>query len=225
MILFKNYEVEIVAYLYYLKTQLYTHIQLGKTLQETLGFGLGSWNMFLQPARYLLKAFGNSFPKDTNFSLCSFPLGRLGMLIFCSSWATWRKTTWPLLRSGVKEAACTNTCTCKRPSSRCFSSSILPGRQHRAWSEWRKQCWLLLSLEQRSPSLPQTPALKEEHVRTAHAEQILCRLNSKLSSRIVFLWILPFVCVRPPVPWQPALLYLIFCSLRSYCSAPDETVF
>lgn len=54
---------------------------------------------------------------------------------FCSSWVTWQRTTWPLSHSGVREAASTNICMYRRPNSRCSSSSTLPGRQHREWSE------------------------------------------------------------------------------------------
>lgn len=116
------------------KNKLYIHIHLAKILQETHGFGLKSWNIPLARNAFL-KEPENIFHEDANFSFCYFLLGRLGMLIFCSLWATWLKIIWPLLHSGVKEAVCINTCMFKRPSSKCSSSLILLGRQHREWSE------------------------------------------------------------------------------------------
>lgn len=61
--------------------------------------------------------------------------GRPGTSILFCLWDTWPRQTWPLWRSGVKEAASTNICMCRRPTSRCSSWWTSPDRRRRAWSE------------------------------------------------------------------------------------------
>lgn len=54
---------------------------------------------------------------------------------FCSSWATWPSPTLRSSRSGVREAACTGTCTSPKPSLTLCAASTWPGRRRRAWSK------------------------------------------------------------------------------------------
>lgn len=101
--------------------------------------GFQSCNPFSQEC--ILKN-SKGFWMQALISLGAPPSGRPGTWTSCSSWATWPRTTWPLSHSGVRAAASTNICTCRRPSSRCSSSSTSRARPHRAWSEWAKtQGW------------------------------------------------------------------------------------
>ena len=72
----------------------------------------------------------------------------------CSSWGTWRRTTWQLWPSGARAAASINTCTSRRPSSRCSSWLTLPGRRLREWSEW--MAWRVENLGSKDQLVPKS---------------------------------------------------------------------
>lgn len=106
------------------KPKLHSHVDLGFQKQR------------IHSARSALWKASKVFWLQPLIALGAPPPGRPGTWTSCSSWATWPRTTWPLSPSGVRAAASTNICTCRRPSSRCSSWSTSPARRRRAWSEW-----------------------------------------------------------------------------------------
>lgn len=166
-------------------------------------------------------------------------LGRPGTWTSCSSWATWPRTTWPLSRSGVRAAASTNICTCRRPSSRCSSWSTSPARRRRAWSEWGS---LLCSGAPRRASSLCTAACSCALVEIFPMDSCLSSCLLSLTFALLYLFLQLAVllqCSR----WNPALSAegrgfasrvtvtlqclahtdLTPCEMRAGCSVPQDS--